>query len=81
MGKRKSVAKPTTYCGRCGRGSYAEFCGDCQLVDPAFCAGGMTMREVNARRKARNDKERDFNETMYRIAGYRTYKQQQRVQP
>lgn len=46
----KTAARSVTHrCGRCGIDTSAEFCRDCQAVDPEMTAGGLSARQYTAK--------------------------------
>lgn len=55
-------------CGRCGIVQLAEFCTDCRMVDPKFCSGGKTARELATLRAERFEKERALNDMLYVVS-------------
>lgn len=73
--KRKYVyvddnhARPKVRCGRCGILTAAEFCRDCQGVDPMMTAGGKTARELADERKVATAEWREECRVFYDLAG------------
>lgn len=64
-------------CGRCGIDTSAEFCRDCQQVDPEMTAGGLNARQFYA--KVRLPELRDelqHQEVLVALAPKEAYRRQ-----
>lgn len=73
-GRRSSSMTSKIYkCGRCGVPTSAEFCRDCQTVDPVMTAGGLTAKQMRQVRALETLRAREETAMFYRAAGHLTY--------